>query len=163
VLTCFRTRRRLGAYLDGALDAGAARAAAAHVAGCGRCQGEVETLRRFGSAVRESLAVSAPGDWTGFWPGVVRGIERERQAAATPARQPWQGRRALAHPRVAFGGALAAAVVAFITLWQVLTPTSAPAEPMTVHAANSEHPGATVMVYSPPERDLAVVWVFDSD
>ena len=163
MLTCLRTRRRLGAYLDGALDDGAARAAAAHVTGCARCQGDVEALRRLNGTLRESLTMAVPGDWTGFWPGVVRGIERERQGAVAPARQSWQGRRALAHPRMAFGGALAAAVVGFVTLWQVLTPTSAPAEPMTVHAANSEHPGASVMVYSPPERDLAVVWVFDSD
>ena len=26
-----------------------------------------------------------------------------------------------------------------------------------------EHPGATVMVYTPPERNMAVVWVFDTD
>ena len=163
MLTCFRTRRRLGAYLDGALDTEATRKAAAHVAGCARCQGEVDTLRRLKTGLRESLAAVIPTDWTGFWPGVLRGIDRERRAGVTPARQSWQGRRALAHPRMAFGGALAAAVVASATLWQVLTPTPAPAEPVIVHAANTEHPGASVMVYSPPERDLAVVWVFDSD
>jgi len=31
VLTCFRTRRRIGAYLDGALEGGAARSAARHL------------------------------------------------------------------------------------------------------------------------------------
>lgn len=107
--------------------------------------------------------MTLPADWTGFWPGVLRGIERERQAATAPARQSWQGRRALAHPRIAFGGALAAAVVAAITLWQVLAPPTARADAITVHAATTEHPGASLMVYSPPERDLAVVWVFDSD
>jgi anti-sigma factor RsiW len=163
VLTCFRTRRRLGAYLDGALEPGATRTAAAHVAGCVRCQAEVDALRKLQGALRDTLSVAVPTDWTGFWPGVVRGIERERQAAAAPARQSWQGRRGLRHPRMAFGGALAAAVVAGLTLWQVLVPTPAPAEPVIVHAADSEHPGASVMVYSPPERDLAVVWVFDSD
>ena len=163
MLTCFRTRRRLGAYLDGALDAGATRMAAAHVALCERCQGEVEALRRLRSSLHETLSVAVPTDWTGFWPGVVRGIEREREAIARPARQSWQGRRGLRHPRVAFGSAFAAAIVGALTLWQVLTPTPAPAEPIIVHAADSEHPGASVMVYSPPERDLAVVWVFDSD
>jgi len=163
VLTCFRTRRRLGAYLDGALEPGATRTTAAHLAGCVRCQAEVDGLRKLRSALRETLSVAVPTDWTGFWPGVVRGIERERQGAAVPVRQSWQGRRGLSHPRLAFGSALAATVVAALTLWQVLLPTPAPAEPIIVHAADSEHPGASVMVYSPPERDLAVVWVFDSD
>ena len=48
-------------------------------------------------------------------------------------------------------------------MWQVLAPPTSPAEAVIVNAANSEHPGASVMVYSPPERDLAVVWVFDSE
>ncbi|OLB37207.1 MAG: hypothetical protein AUI04_17075 [Candidatus Rokubacteria bacterium 13_2_20CM_2_64_8] len=163
MLTCFRTRRRLGAYLDGALEPGATRTAVAHVAGCARCQAEVDALHRLRSSLRETLSVALPADWTGFWPGVVRGIERERQAAAAPARQSWQGRRGFRHPRVAFGSALAAAAIGAFTLWQVMAPTPAPAEPVVVHAAASEHPGASVMVYSPPERDLAVVWVFDSD
>jgi hypothetical protein len=34
---------------------------------------------------------------------------------------------------------------------------------VTVTAARTEFPGAEVMVYSPPERDLAVVWVFGLD
>jgi len=163
VLTCFRTRRRLGAYLDGALDDGATRAAATHVAGCARCHDELDQLQRVRSLLRETLVAAVPADWTGFWPGIVRGIERERQAVATPSRQAWQGRRAIAHPRLAFGGALAAAAVASLTLWQVLGPVSSIPDAVTVSAANSERPGASVMVYSPPERDLAVVWLFDSD
>ncbi len=163
MLTCYRTRRRLSAYLDGALDERATRRAAAHIAACARCQTEFEALRRLHGGLRENVAVAVPTDWAGFWPGIVRGIERERHAAVKPARQSWQGPRALAHPRWAFGSALAAAVIALVTLWQVLAPPTSLAEAVIVNAANSEHPGASVMVYSPPERDLAVVWVFDSE
>jgi anti-sigma factor RsiW len=145
----------LGAYLDAALPEHRQASVGAHVSACRHCQAELDALRRMRQRLRESLAVAAPTDWTGFWPGVVRGIEdRRRRSAPVPARI-WPVWR----PRLAFGGAVAALLVASLTLWQVLTP--GPTVPtVVVSAAQTEDPAASLMVYAPPERDLAVIWIF---
>jgi len=157
VLTCYRARRRLGAYLDGALGEGDVRWTERHLATCVTCQGEVGQLRRVKALVAEASAVAEP-DWTGFWPGIVRGIEDERRAVApAPTRRAWR-----LWPQWAVGGAALAAVLLALVLWQGRVPFPGEAG-VLVNAANTEHPGATVMVYAPPEKDLAVVWVFDSD
>ena len=112
MLSHYLNRRRLGAYLDGALDDGMARSTAAHLATCGVCQREAEGLRRLRALLRSNLAVTEP-DWTGFWqfgPG---------------------------------GGAQPDGVI--------------------VRSASTGDPGATVMVYGTPERDVAVVWVLGLD
>jgi len=156
VLTCYRTRHKLGAYLDGALDERATRSAERHLSSCATCQGEVGQLRRIKQALAET-AVPEP-DWTGFWPGVVRGIERERHAPS-PA-LPRRRVRALS-PRWAVGGAAIASLAFAFVLWQGAR-GPAPAEAgVLVSAAATEHPRGSVMVYTPPERDIVVVWVFD--
>ena len=38
-----------------------------------------------------------------------------------------------------------------------------PAAAISVSSADTDHPRGTVMIDSPPEKDLAVVWVFDLD
>lgn len=157
MLTCYRTRRRLGAYLDGALSERDRARTGTHLAGCGRCQGEVAALQRLRERLRASLSVTAPADWTGFWPGIVRGIEDRRRASAVPSRI-WPVWR----PRLAFGGAVAAILVASLTLWQMWLPGS-PTPSVVVSAAHTEAPDMSVMVYSPPEKDLAVIWVFEGD
>ncbi len=157
MLTCYLVRRRLGAYLDGALAEEGARRAASHLAGCPACQGEVDALRRLRAALQRTLPVAEP-DWTGFWPGVVRGIQDRREAvpvAAAP-RPVWR------RPRWAFGGALAAAVLIALTIPRILTTPPGP-EPIIVSSAATEHPGGSVMVYSTPEKDVTVVWVFGLD
>ena len=152
VLACFRLRRRIGAYLDEALDAHGHRSVAAHLAACARCQRQAEELRRLRAALRRTVPDVPPPDWTGFWAGVVRGIEQGQQAQS-PARSRWR-------PRLAFGGALAVAALISITLWQGLFSSTAPEAAVIVRSARTEAPGGSVMVYSPPERDMAVVWVF---
>ena len=157
MLTCYRTRRRLGAYLDGALDDVQTRAAERHLTGCATCQAEVAQLRRLKTLVAEVSAVPEP-DWTGFFPGIVRGIEDERRAVAAPqrhARRLW--------PQWAVGGAAVATAALAFVFWQGGRVPPAAEAAVQVHAANTENPGGTVMVYTPAEKDLAVVWVFDSD
>jgi len=158
VLTCYRVRRRLDAYLDGALGEADTRWAERHLAGCPSCQGEAGELRAVKALVAEVAAVPDP-DWTGFFPGIVRGIEDDRRsvpaASAPRARRFW--------PQWAMGGAaLASAALAFV-LWQGGRVPGAVEAGVLVNGANTEHPGATVMVYSSPEKDLAVVWLFDGD
>jgi anti-sigma factor RsiW len=156
VLTCYLTRRRLGAYLDGALDEGTARSTAAHVATCGVCRREVDELRRLRSLLQGNLGTVTDPDWTGFWPGVVRGIDAakaDRQGARAPRR--WQ-------PRWALGGALAAALLVSLGLWQ-FGPGTAAGPGVVVRSASTGDPRATVMVWGTPERDVAVVWVLGLD
>ena len=150
MLTCYRTRRRLGAWLDGALDEGTARSTAAHVATCGVCQREVGELRRLHSLLTRAATVRDP-DWTGFWPGVVRGIQDRR--IAVPVRS---APRRMWRPQWALGGVLAAALLVSLGLWQ-FGPGTEPG--VLVRSASTGAPHATVMVYGPPERDVAVVWV----
>jgi anti-sigma factor RsiW len=153
VFTCYRTRRRLGGWLDGALDGGTARSTAAHVAACGGCQREVGELRRLHTLLRGTAAVRDP-DWTGLWPGVVRGIQdRRNPAPARSAPRRWR-------PQWALGGALAAALLVSLGLWE-FGPGTEPG--VLVSSASTGDPRATVMVYGPRERDVAVVWVLGLD
>jgi anti-sigma factor RsiW len=155
-LTCYRTRRRIGAYLDGALDQGAAQSTATHLASCGSCQREAGELRRLRGLLQSTFSPAEP-DWTGFWQGVVRGIEDRKHARpAPPVRRWWQEAW---RPRWAVGGALAFLLVA-AGLWQ-LAPGPRPSEAaVVVTSARTEDPRGTVMVYSTKEQDVAVVWVF---
>ncbi len=159
VLTHFRVRRKLGAYLDGAVRDGDAGWIERHLTGCNACQHEVGALRRLKGLVAAAAAVPDP-DWSGFFPGIVRGIEdgRRRTAAAAVPRRAWR-----VWPRWAMGGVAVAAAVFSLVLWQGARGPLPAEAGVVISDANTEHPGATVMVYAPPERDLAVVWVFDSD
>ena len=157
-MICYRTRRRIGAYLDEALGDRKAARAAAHIAVCVRCHAEVESLRRVSAMLRQGMPSPALPDWTGFWEGIRRGIEAPRVEA--PGRARWR-------PRLVVGTAGALAVAAsLVVLWQVPWPSLTPrvASAISVSSADTGHPGGTVMVYSPPEKNFAVVWIFpDSD
>ena len=165
VLTCLLTRRRIGAYLDGALENGAARSIARHLSGCARCQGEAENIRRIRALLQRTMTLSpkrAEPDWSRFWPAIVRGIEdAKHRTAPAPvvARRSWWWR-----PRLTLGGALVAAALASVTLWQMTSGPLAPDAPIFVSSAQTDDPRGTVVVYSPHEQqDVAVVWVLGLD
>ena len=154
MLSHYVNRRRLGAYLDGALDDGTARSTAAHLATCGVCQREAEGLRRLRTLLQTTAAVAEP-DWTGFWPGVVRGVD-----AAKTVRPPAVPRAAW-RPKWALGGALGVLLILSVGVWQFGPGTTQ--DGIIVRSASTGDPGATVMVYGTPERDVAVVWVLGLD
>jgi anti-sigma factor RsiW len=165
VLTCLLTRRRIGAYLDGALDSRASRSIAGHLSGCTQCQGEAENIRRVRALLQRTVSLGqnrAEPDWSGFWPGIVRGIEeaKHRELPAPVARRgSWWWR-----PRLTLGGALVAAALVSITLWQLNTGPLAPDAPIFVSSAHTDDPRGSVVVYSPHEQqDVAVVWVLGLD
>lgn len=159
MLSCYLYRRRIGAWLDGALAPDAARAVGRHVSRCGACSAETDGLRRLHAALG-AVATPADPDWSGFWPGVVRRIEDARDARPRAAVR----RRSWLQPRWAYGGALAAALVVSLTVWQLLPEHLAPeTSEMIVRSAQTDYPGGHVMVYSTPEKDLTVVWVFGGD
>jgi hypothetical protein len=102
----------------------------------------------------------AEPDWTGFWQGVVRGIEDRREARPVPERRRWW--QSDWRPRWALGGAMAAMVMA-VGVW-MFAPGPRPSEAgVVVTSASTEAPGGTVLVYSTKEQDVAVVWVFGLD
>lgn len=158
VLTCYRVRRRIGAYLDGALAEREAAVAGAHITTCARCQAEVEGLQRLSALLRRAAAAPPLPEWTGFWEGVRRGIEApRREPVAAPARI-WRLR-----PRFALSAAFALAAAVFLIVWQVPRTLRSPVAEaaVLVSSADTDQPDAAVMVYTPPEKDLAVVWLFD--
>jgi anti-sigma factor RsiW len=157
VLTCYRARKVLGAYLDGALGEGDARWTERHLAACAACQAEVAQLRRIKALIAETAAVPEP-DWTGFFPGIVRGIQDEQRAEAPEPARAWRW-----WPQWAMGGAAVATAALALVLWHGAgVPLPAEAS-VRVHAADTDDPGATVMVYTSAEKDLAVVWLLSSD
>ena len=129
-----------------------------HLAGCASCQAEAGELRRVKALIAEVAAVPEP-DWTGFFPGIVRGIQDERRGAdevtVRPTRRLW--------PQWAMGGAALAGVALALVLWQGGRIPGGAEAGVLVDGANTENPGATVMVYTAPEKNLAVVWLFDGD
>lgn len=158
VLTCLLRQRRIGAYLDGALEGRAVASTARHLADCPRCQRQAAELSRLRALLARALepASTTEPDWTGFWPGIVRGIEDGRHRRPAPERL---GRRW--RPKWAISGALAAILLASATLWQFGS-APVPGEPaIIVSSADTEYPQGTVMVYS--GQNLAVVWIFGID
>jgi anti-sigma factor RsiW len=157
VLNCYQTRQRLSAFLDGALDEATTRSTVAHLTSCQECQKEADQFRRLNSLLKRTAAAIPEPDWTGFWPGVVRGVQDAKQA---PAPRP---RRALWQPRWALGGALAAVLMS-LGVWQMIPgPTTMDDAGVIVSSARTDDPRGTVMVYSNKEQDVAVVWVLGLD
>ncbi len=167
-LTCWLTRRRLGAYQDGELDPAARVRTAAHLEGCSRCQAELGALGR----LRTALAVEAPelpdAVWSAFWPRV-----RARLTMEPEPRRGWSWDwiwGPIGWPRLAFASGFAALAVAAIVMvgpWQdapkgpavpAIAWRSAPPEHVAVQSVETADPDSSVMVFT--SADAEVVWVF---
>ena len=156
MLRCYRTRRRIGAFLDDALGDRESSRAVAHISACGRCRAEIADWQRLASLLKRSAPEPAPPDWTGFWPGILRAIE----APSSPSRARLRWRPRL----VAAGAAAALAGVVSVALWEPWSSLTPPAvAAISVNSADTSHPRGTVVIYTPPEKDLAVVWLLADD
>jgi hypothetical protein len=131
---------------------------AAHLTGCSRCQQEAERLQRLHGLIQRALAAPPAPDWTGLWPGVVRGIEQARRPAASAPPAVSQTRFGW-RPRLAVAGTLVV-LVGSVLVWQTLDTRPDPEGPVVVKSANTEIPDGSLMVYASPDHDLAVVWLF---
>lgn len=155
-LKCFWIKRQLAPYLDGALAEDRARAVAAHLQRCAGCRVEVSQLERLRGLLRAALTVGPDPDWTGFWEGV-----RGRLVAERP--KPWRNAWAW-YPRLALGGALAGLLVLAGVLSQsghrevLLAPPG-----VVVSGVETEDPDRNVLVFSSPEDEMTVIWVFGPD
>jgi anti-sigma factor RsiW len=161
-LGCLWNRSRLERLVDGALGPRAGRAATSHAARCPRCGGEVEELTRLRRLVRSASSDVADPEWAGFWPAVQRRIAVE---APRPVRESWWlpfWKPVWGHPRVAFGSLMVSSLAAALVLWpspRVTGPTFA--APVVVQDVSSADPDRSVMVYSSPDDEVTVIWVFN--
>jgi anti-sigma factor RsiW len=173
---CWLVRRRLGAYQDGELSPGVRHRVEAHVRRCAQCEGELSALGRLKGALALDTADPPEAVWTAFWPQV-----RDRIAAPAPAtRSAWErGWEAVrARPKLGLAPALAAAtlaVLAMVAPWQ-RAPQQTPAlgphtlespgiqqaalDQVVIQSIETDDPDLPVMVYSSPESDVTVLWVF---
>jgi hypothetical protein len=101
-------------------------------------------------------------DWAGFWPAVSRRIAAEHPA---PVRDAWwlpYWKPVWGHPRVALGGLAISALVAALVVWpSPQTTTPALAGTVQVQDVSTSDPNRSVMVYSNPDDDVTVIWVFN--
>jgi anti-sigma factor RsiW len=161
-LGCLWNRSRLERLVDGALGPRAGRAATSHAARCPRCGGEVEQITRLRRLVRSATSEVADPEWAGFWPAVQRRIAVE---APRPVRESWWlpfWKPVWGHPRLALGSLMVSSLAAALVLWpspRVTGPTFA--APVVVQDVSSADPDRSVMVYSSPDDEVTVIWVFN--
>ncbi|HTI56374.1 MAG TPA: hypothetical protein VMC04_19205 [Verrucomicrobiae bacterium] len=161
-LGCLWNRPRLERLVDGALGPRMERMAASHTSRCAGCRDEVARLRRLQALVRGVESPVADPDWAGFWPAVRVRIAAEHPA---PARDPWWlpfWKPVWGHPRVALGGLVVSGLAAALVLWPSAETTNAAiAAPVQVQDVSTTDPSRSVMVYSNPDDDVTVIWVFN--
>lgn len=165
-LRCFWMRRRLPAMLGGALSGQPAAALAAHLERCQGCRQEVGRLERLRELVRATLPAAPEPDWSGFWDGVRRRILAE---SPRPWAEPWWAglwREAGGHRRWALGGALAGLLLVSLALW----PREPREPPVVVHpptvvvnSLETARPEGNLVVFTNPEDEMTVIWVFGLD
>lgn len=159
-------RRRLERFVDGALGTRAARSVEAHLGRCEGCRAERDRLNRLRALLQQSVTAPADPDWVRFWPGVRARVLREhpepfREAWWLPLWKPFWG-----HPRLAVGGVMAAVFALTLSFWpgsEVAVPPAAWAGPVVVQDVTTSDPHRGVMVYSNPDHDVTVIWVFNAE
>lgn len=162
-LGCLWNRPRLERLVDGAIGARPGRMATAHVLRCVGCRSEMERLRQLRALVQSSQVVVADPDWSGFWPAVRLRIAAE---APQPVQDSWWlpfWKPVWGHPRVALGGFVVSSLAAVLVLWPSpqATMSKAVAAPIEVQDVSTADPDRSVMVYSNPDDDVTVIWVFN--
>ncbi len=105
-MNCQDVEARLGAYLDGELDASETAAVSAHLKGCPECAASLDRLRAVRTAVRAELPAYRAPDTLRMR---IRDVVREAAPALSPARPPAWRWLAVA----------AAVVLAVVGTWKV--------------------------------------------
>jgi len=179
-ISCRLTQKRLGAFQDGELDPTARARAEAHLAGCPACAGELAALGRLRTALSTPVAGPPDAVWDAFWPQV-----RSRIAATAPEEAPapfptWLS--GLGAWRFAIGSALAVALALLVVMapWQrqpdqpeaprIAMPAAPAVVPRgglpavtpaaVVESVETGDPQSSVMVFTNPDAEMTVVWVF---
>jgi hypothetical protein len=160
---CLWNRPRLERLVDGALGSWTGRMTAQHASRCPGCGREVERLRRLRMLLQTTEANVVEPDWSGFWPAVR---VRITQDAPRPVRDAWwlpYWKPVWGHPRVALSGLVVSSLAIALFLWpSVHAPVSrAVAAPVEVQDVSTPDPNRSVMVFSNPDDDVTVIWVFN--
>jgi len=121
-------------------------------------------IRRLRALVIEASSTAVPdADWSGFWPGISARIPREsprpvHDAWWLPLWRPFWG-----HPRLSFGGALAAGLLVVLSLGS-LPETTTIVDPgsVIVQDVSTPEPNKSVMVYSMAGQPGTVIWLLDT-
>jgi hypothetical protein len=119
----------------------------------------VEQLTRIRLLVRSAAPDVADPEWAGFWPAVRVRIASE---APRPVRESWwlpYWKPVWGHPRVALGSLMVSSLALGVMLWPGAPVTLA--APVTVQEVSSADPDRSVMVYSSPDDEVTVIWVFN--
>jgi hypothetical protein len=109
-----------------------------------------------------SAEVPVDPDWSGFWPAVRLRIASE---APRPVREAWWlpfWKPVWGHPRVAMGSLAVSSLAAALVLWPS-APVTVPRAPVVVQDVSTTDPNRSVMVYSNPDDDVTVIWVFNPE
>jgi anti-sigma factor RsiW len=160
-LGCLWSRPSLERLVDGALGPRMTRMAASHTSRCGECRAEADRLRRLRALVQSAEMPLADPDWAAFWPAVRQRIAAERPA---PVRDAWwlpYWKPVWGHPRVALGGLVVSSLAAALVLWPSPETTKAAMAAVQVQDVSTTDPDRSVMVYSNPDDDVTVIWVFN--
>jgi hypothetical protein len=162
-LGCLWNRPRLERLVDGALGPRLGRMATQHASHCSGCRAEVERLRRLRMLVQSARVDVPDPEWSGFWPAVRVRIARE---TPVPMRDAWwmpYWKPVWGHPRMALGGVVVSSLAAALVLWPSppATVSRAMAAPVQVQDVSTTDPDRSVMVYSNPDDDMTVIWVFN--
>jgi anti-sigma factor RsiW len=175
---CWLARRRLGAFVDGELPEAARGRVAGHLARCPDCRAEREALDELRGLLRAEAPELPEAVWSAFWPQVRERIGTQAPPEAEPVwRRVWQGLGSA--PRLAIGSAAAAvlAVLVVVAPWRpapigpdpgaqgssaasLATPGEPDLQQVLVQSVETEDPQSTAMVFSHPESEVTVIWVF---
>lgn len=113
--------------------------------------------------MRSAEADAVEPDWSGFWPAVQARIVQE---APRPIRDAWwlpYWKPVWGHPRMALSGLAISSLALALVLWpSPHAPVSrAVASPVEVQDVSTPDPNRSVMVFSNPDDDVTVIWVFN--
>lgn len=167
---CWRTQKVLGPYQDGELPPRRRTQVERHLSGCETCRAELAEIERVSALLRTPVADPPAAMWQAFWPQVRARLSAAEQRKPVPWPVPWIVRwwpPILAHPRLAMGSAALALALLAVGTWQGVqwmgSPVPLVPQGVVVQSVESAHPNSTVMVFSHPETELTVVWVFGLD
>lgn len=168
-LGCLWIRRRIGPYLDRALPEGQVRGVARHLNGCARCRQWSYGQERLTALLRGLAVETTDPGWSEFWPGVRSRILSESPLAGRSSTHlRWvSGVRTVwpLHwlPRLAVGSAMAALLLLGLFLWRSDDRVEPQIPDIVVRAIEMPNPNTSVMVFSAPEHEMTVIWVFGLD
>ncbi len=160
-LRCLWIQRRLDAYLDGALSEIGAQGVARHLDSCHSCREVVERQGRLASLLRVAAEGAEP-EWSAFWPGIRARVGSGESMAR---RFPWSARPSWPFgwvPRLAVGSALAGFLLVGLILGHD-DHAKLPPPDVVVQALTVSNPDTSVMVFSAPDQEMTVIWLFGLD